>query len=189
MRLAVLSLLGAFAFPTAVRAVQVSFKNGSISSGTLSFDAHATAGDFTGSTDSVSGQASGASLGETRGWVEAPVRTLKTGNNRRDRDLNKSMESDRYPTIRFDLHDVALGAAGGDSSAVMLNGRLTIHGVTRDVALPATIFVRPDTVHLVSSFPLNLKDYQIGGLSKMLGMLKMYPDIVVHVNLNFEEGR
>jgi hypothetical protein len=36
-----------------------------------------------------------------------------------------------------------------------------------------------------SDFPLNLKDYRIGGLSKMLGMLKMSEEIEVHVDLTF----
>jgi hypothetical protein len=33
--------------------------------------------------------------------------------------------------------------------------------------------------------PLNLKDYKIEGLSKMMGMLKMYDKIVVHVDVRF----
>jgi hypothetical protein len=33
--------------------------------------------------------------------------------------------------------------------------------------------------------PLNLKDYKIGGLTKALGMLKMYEQIVIHVDLTF----
>ena len=75
-------------------------------SGTLSFDGYATVGDFTGTTADVTGEMSGGALAEVRGWVEAPVKSLKTGNGRRDRDLNKSMESDRYPTIRFELSRV-----------------------------------------------------------------------------------
>ena len=42
-------------------------------------------------------------LTAVRGWVEAPVTSLKTGNDRRDRDLIKTMESAVYPTIRFSL--------------------------------------------------------------------------------------
>jgi hypothetical protein len=33
--------------------------------------------------------------------------------------------------------------------------------------------------------PLNLKSYNIGGLTKMLGVLKMHEDILVHVDLTF----
>ena len=39
-----------------------------------------------------------------------------------------------------------------------------------------------------SDFPLNLKDYRIGGLSKLLGVLKMYENIEVHVDVLFELG-
>jgi polyisoprenoid-binding protein YceI len=159
---------------------------GAVKSGTLSFDGHGTPGDFTGTTSTVVGEmAGGDSLGAVRGWVEAPVRTLLTGNDRRDRDVNKSMESDKYPTIRFELHGVTTAAGTPDSVPVTLAGALAIHGVTRNVTLPG--FVRRDgaALRVRTDFPLNLKDYQIGGLSKMLGMLKMDEHIVVHVDVLF----
>jgi hypothetical protein len=36
--------------------------------------------------------------------------------------------------------------------------------------------------------PLSLKDYKIEGLSKLMGMLKMYDKIVVHLDLRFATG-
>ena len=168
--------------------------NGRVVSGTLSFDGHATAGDFVGSTTEVSGRLTGApDVAQVRGWVEAPVKTLKTGNGKRDKDLNKSMESDKYPTIRFDLARVTrtagAGAGAGDSLGVMLHGTMTIHGVTRPVDLPGTIRFEGPTARLRTDFPLNLKDYRIGGLTKMLGILKMHEDIEVHSNLIFQLDR
>src|SRR5215217_2976859 len=63
---------------------------GHVASGMLSFDGHATVGDFTGTTTTVSGEIKGASeLAAVRGWVEAPVQSLKTGDGKRDKDLNK----------------------------------------------------------------------------------------------------
>ena len=44
---------------------------------------------------------------------------------------------------------------------------------------------RADTIHVTATFPLDLHDYQIGGLTKMLGMLRMDPHIEVHVDLRF----
>ncbi|MGH7701901.1 MAG: YceI family protein [Gemmatimonadales bacterium] len=160
--------------------------DGTIREGALSFDGHASLGDFTGTTTTVGGELSGGELEAVRGWVEAPVQTLTTDNARRDRDLNKSMESDKYPSLRFDLDGVTPGTDWGDSVEVSLDGRFLIHGVTREVTLPATVTFGPDGVHLRSDFPLNLKDYQIGGLTKLLGVLKMYPDIRVHVSLVFD---
>jgi hypothetical protein len=40
-------------------------------------------------------------------------------------------------------------------------------------------------VRVMASTPLNLKDYQIGGLSKMLGVLKMSENITVHIDVTF----
>jgi polyisoprenoid-binding protein YceI len=160
--------------------------DGRVTSATLSFDGRATVGDFVGTTTTVSGQLTGASeLTGVQGWVEAPVNTLKTGNRKRDKDLNKSMESDKYPVLRFDLARVSRNGGRGDSLRVMLHGTLTIHGVSREVELPATIQFSGSTARVRTDFPLNLKDYRIGGLSKLLGMLKMYEDIQVHGDIVF----
>jgi polyisoprenoid-binding protein YceI len=156
-------------------------------SGTLSFSGHATVGDFVGSTSAVSGEVTG-DISTARGWVETAVATLVTHNEHRDRDLRASMEVDRYPTMRFDLTRAAIVSslpARGDTVAVLLHGTLAIHGVTRPVDVPAILVLRADTIHLTSSFPLNLDDYRIGGLTKMLGLLRMDPRIEVRVDLHF----
>jgi hypothetical protein len=45
--------------------------------------------------------------------------------------------------------------------------------------------IRNDGVRVLAGFPLNLKDYRIGGLSKMLGILRMDEHITVHVDVDF----
>jgi polyisoprenoid-binding protein YceI len=153
--------------------------------GSLSFDGRANVGDFTGTTTTLSGEMSGGpDLSAVRGWVESPVATLKTGKDRRDRDLLKSMEADKHPTLRFDL-DGVVAQTTGDSVPVTLKGRLSIHGIVRPVELPGSVVLSADHARVRSDFPLNLKDYKIGGLSKMMGMLRMYEDITVHVDVTF----
>jgi polyisoprenoid-binding protein YceI len=156
--------------------------------GSLSFDGRANVGDFTGTTTTLSGEMSGGpDLSAVRGWVESPVATLKTGKDRRDRDLLKSMEADKYPTLRFDLDNV-VGQNTADSVPVTLKGRLSIHGIVRPVELPGSVVLSADHARVRADFPLNLKDYKIGGLSKMMGMLRMYEDIKVHVDVTFRFG-
>ena len=181
IRLVAIMLL---AFSPAVAAAQ-EVPSGVVREGTLSFDAKATAGDFTGTTRTVNGEMTGGELAAVRGWVEAPTKSLVTGNGKRDRDLNKSMESDKYPTIRFDLDGVTPGPPRGDSLGVTLKGRFTLHGVTRDAEFPAVVLLRTDAVVLRARTPVNLKDYKIGGLSKAFGMLRMHEEILVHVELTF----
>lgn len=157
-----------------------------VSEGRLSFDGHATVGDFTGVTTTLTGALTGAAdLAHVSGWVAAPVTTLRSGNGRRDRDLNKSMESERYPELRFELTQVEPAAGAPDSFPATLLGRLTLHGVTQEMALPATLSFDDRGVRVRSDFPVDLKDYGIGGLSKMLGILKMDEHVEVHVDLRF----
>jgi polyisoprenoid-binding protein YceI len=159
--------------------------SGTVREGTLSFDGRATTGGFTGTTTTVSGELQGGEWTEIRGWVEAPVRTLATGNERRDRDLNKSMESGRYPVLRFELTGVTGPGSAGDSVGVELHGRFIIHGVTREATLPATVVLHAAGVGVRGETTLNLKEYGIKGLTKMLGMLKMDEEILVHIDLLF----
>ena len=160
--------------------------DGTVREGTLSFDGRATTGAFTGTTTTVRGELSGGgSLAEVRGWVDAPVSTLVTGNGHRDKDLNKSLQSDLYPTIRFDLTSVTPGAERGDTTDVVLQGRFTIHGATREASMPATVLTQPDAIRVRGDAPLSLKDYKIEGLSKLMGTFKMYDKILVHLDLRF----
>jgi polyisoprenoid-binding protein YceI len=155
--------------------------------GTLRFDGHATTGDFVGTTRSVTGAVvASADYASVRGEVEAPVATLRTGSGLRDRDLRKTMEVERYPTMRYDLSGAAVqSVAGTDSITLVLHGTLHLHGVSRPVDVPATVVRSADGAEVTGTFPLDLADYQIRELTKMGGLLKMHERIEVHVALRF----
>ena len=54
----------------AVAQVRGPIPNGQVTSGMLTFDGHATVGDFTGTTRTVAGQITGApDISGVRGWV------------------------------------------------------------------------------------------------------------------------
>jgi polyisoprenoid-binding protein YceI len=157
-----------------------------LSRGTLAFDADATLGAFTGVTNTVRGHVTGASeLRDVRGWVEAATVSLTTNNGHRDGDMASSLEIPKYPTIRFDLDSVTPGSASGDSIPVTLHGRFTIHGQTRAAAVPGWAWLRPNRSRFRGALPINVKDYGVGGLSKMLGILKMNEMITVRIDVEF----
>jgi polyisoprenoid-binding protein YceI len=163
--------------------------NAVLRSGTLSFTGHSTLGDFVGTTTAVSGGVTGnAELANARGWVEAPVTTLSTGNGLRDRDLRTTMDVAKYPTMRFELAGVTVESTGAPSETVTgaLRGALTIHGVTRDVAIPATLIAAADTIDVSGAFPVDLTDYGIGGLTKLFGTLRVRRNIEVRFRVRFE---
>lgn len=185
-RNAILLLVAGSVLAAGNAAAQRPIPDGAVRSGSLSFDGHSTTGDFTGTTTTITGEMTGGpKLASVRGWVEAQVRTLVTGNGRRDADLNKSMESDKYPAIRYDLDDVLPGEARGDTVAVTLHGSFLIHGVRQQAVIPATVVFLADGFRVRGEVPLNLKTFKIGGLTKMLGLLRMREEILVHVDLTF----
>jgi polyisoprenoid-binding protein YceI len=163
--------------------------NAILQSGTLSFTGHSTVGDFVGTTTAVSGGVTGnAELANARGWAEAAVATLSTGNRLRDRDLRSTMEIAKYPTIRFELGGVSPTSPGATSDTVTaaLNGALTIHGVTRDVAIPAVLIASADTIGVSGAFPIDLGDYKVEGLTRLFGTLRVRRNIEVRFHVRFQ---
>jgi len=162
--------------------------NAVLQSGTLSFTGHSTLGDFVGTTTAVSGGVTGnAELANARGWVEAPITTLSTGNGLRDRDLRAAMEVAKYPTMRFELAGVTVGSpAASDTVTSALRGALTIHGVTRDVTIPATLIAAADTIDVSGAFPVDLADYKVDGLTKLFGALRVRRNIEVRFRVRFQ---
>jgi polyisoprenoid-binding protein YceI len=97
--------------------------------------------------------------------VTVDMTTLASDESRRDGQLRgRGIESDRFPTSTFDLASpVALPADFGSAdSTVALPGRLTLHGVTRDVEIAAQARLEADgTVVVAGSLPILFADYGI----------------------------
>jgi len=73
----------------------------------------------------------------------------------------KYMESEKFPRSTFKGRIVGLNAASSTLQNVRAVGKLTIHGVTRDIDVPGTLHVQGNNVSLKSKFMLKLADYNI----------------------------
>ncbi len=74
----------------------------------------------------------------------------------------KYMETEKYPKATFQgvLSDFLITNA--NAQAVTAKGKLTIHGVTRDVQIPGTLVAdKNGSIKLQSAFVVALKDYNI----------------------------
>ncbi|HEU4608029.1 MAG TPA: YceI family protein [Chitinophagaceae bacterium] len=74
------------------------------------------------------------------------------------------VESDRYPRAVFkgtitNLKDVNFSSPG--EYKLVVQGNLTIHGVSKDIAAEGTAIVKQGSIALKSSFSLLLNDYNI----------------------------
>ena len=161
-----------------------------LKSAELWFDAKATLGAFRGITHEARGETAGApSLSEVHGFVEMRAKNLTTNNGLRDRDMRKTLDADTYPTIRFDLDSVAVRTDAPDSARIELVGRMSIHGVTRLIRLPAKLQRQQHELRVTGSYELFLPNYGVTRLKRMLGVLSMDETIRIGFDVTFNGAR
>jgi polyisoprenoid-binding protein YceI len=82
--------------------------------------------------------------------------SLDTGIERRDNHLRSSdfFDVDRFPTVTF--QSVRVEAAGRRATVV---GRLTLHGVTREIAVPIDVQVTSSALVASGEFIVNRGEY------------------------------
>jgi len=131
------------------------------------FDADAPLHSFRGQTQEISGsftlqQTSPPQISGAKVTINAA--SLKTGNSERDTDMHRDfLEVEKFPTIELHAVDVLTtrSTAGEASWDVVLRGRLTVHGTTRDVQVPVTVSLAPGRVTARGQVRLDMRDYNI----------------------------
>jgi hypothetical protein len=73
----------------------------------------------------------------------------------------KYMESDKFPKSTFQGTVSDFDTSSGASQNAKATGKLTIHGITRDVEIPGTIEKQKDKLLMKAKFIVKLADYKI----------------------------
>lgn len=76
----------------------------------------------------------------SRVTVRIPVRTLKCGHDRMNRDMYRSLRASQFPDIRYVLASYTVKGRAADSSkfTLLTVGDITVAGVTKRVEVPIT---------------------------------------------------
>ena len=74
---------------------------------------------------------------------------------------DKYMDSEKFPKSTFQGTITGFQPTTTGEQQAKANGKLTIHGVTKDVEIPGVLEFRKDKVIMKSSFIIKLDDYQI----------------------------
>jgi polyisoprenoid-binding protein YceI len=97
--------------------------------------------------------------------IEADLTRLTSDESRRDNAIRqRGLESERYPTATLELAGpIKLASAPVEGREVrgQGKGRLTVHGVTREVDLDLRGRWSGSTIQVVGQLPVNMSDYQI----------------------------
>ena len=112
-----------------------------------------------------------ASLGVTDGISDKDRREI-------EREMQETvLESARYPEIVYDCSRVSVNNPANGQYSITLQGNLTLHGVTRGLAIPARVAVTGDMLRAFGEFSLRQSDYNIKLVSAIGGGLKVKDEV------------
>jgi polyisoprenoid-binding protein YceI len=97
--------------------------------------------------------------------IEADLTRLTSNETRRDNAIRqRGLESERYPTATLELAEpikLATAPLEGQEVSGQGMGRLTVHGITREIDLDLRGRWSGSTIQVVGQLPVKMSDYQI----------------------------
>ena len=122
-----------------------------------------------------------------------PASLAITGDvNEKDRqEMERAMREDvletaHYPEIRFESTGIEAARIAEGMYRMKMSGKLTLHGVTRDLEFPCNVTAGDDSLRANGEFSIRQTDYGIklvsvaGGTLKLKDELKFTFDIAAH---------
>jgi polyisoprenoid-binding protein YceI len=92
---------------------------------------------------------------------------------------NTVLEADKFPTIKFVTTSVSELKKTGDQRSFTLNGDLTLHGVTKRVALPVSATINETELRATGEAKLKQSDFGMKPFEKGLGLIKIGDEVKV----------
>jgi polyisoprenoid-binding protein YceI len=123
--------------------------------------------------------------------IEADLTRLTSDETRRDNAIRqRGLESERYPTATLELAEpIRLDQAPAQGQEIRGSGRgrLTVHGVTREVDLDVTGRWSGSTIQVVGQLPVKMSDFQIQP-PRFGPVVSIEDSLAVDFNLVFERA-
>jgi polyisoprenoid-binding protein YceI len=123
--------------------------------------------------------------------IEADLTQLTSDEGRRDNAIRqRGLESERYPTATLELAEpirLASTPVQGQDIRGQGTGRLTVHGVTREVDLDLTGRWSGSTIQVVGQLPVKMTDYEIEP-PRFGPVVSIEDSLAVEFNLVFERA-
>ncbi len=128
-------------------------------SGHVEFDSSVPLHSFTGVSDHLVGK-----ITVTDSIVDfyVDVNTLKTGIDKRDNDMLKTLKAQEYPFAEFYGKIVSdFKPIGVQPQKVTVEGKFSVHGVSKQRTIAGTLKKVKEGIHVEASWTLNMTDYNI----------------------------
>ena len=159
----------------------------------VKFTSSTTVLDFDGVTDRIDGyiywEGDKIFSGKNELYFEVDLNTVKTGIGKRDRDMREDvLETDKWPKTYF--KGTIVSASKTDSSNsynIIAKGKMFIHGVEKEMKIPAVIKLQNGTMNVQTRFSVFLKDYNIEAPS-LLAFIKVAEEIKLSLNFYLQKS-
>jgi len=142
--------------------------------------------DFTGEAQVNLDDVEQSSLKVT---VRTAALTVKDDLSDKDRrEMERTMheeilESATYPEIIYECSKVSASKTAEGQYSVTLNGDLTLHGMTRSLAVPARVVLDGESLRAFGNFSLLQTDYELKLASVAGGALKVKDEVKFSFNI------
>ena len=111
--------------------------------------------------------------------VAIPVTSIKSEHAKMDKLMAEALKANANPTIRYELTTADL-AQSSPSMQLETRGKLTIAGVTREVAMQVNGTREPNGAYvLTGQLPIRMSDYGIKPPTAMMGTIRTGNDVKV----------
>lgn len=119
--------------------------------------------------------------------VVVPVRDIVCENNTMNKHLRNALKWDTHPEIRFEIHQATV-----NGKSVYVPGDLTIAGITRNVALRATLNDTPeDGTNISGTITIDMRDYHVEPpiVSLLVFKAEVKPEITLSFSVSMPSWR
>lgn len=132
---------------------------------------------FVGSSDHLTGK---ISLADSTVDFYLDLTTLDTGNNKRDKDMRSTLETDKYPFAEFFGKLVSeFDPESSEPQKVTVQGEFKIHNISKEITVDGTLQKTRKGLQVEASWILDMTEYDI----KPPGILFYRVDKNIHIQI------
>jgi polyisoprenoid-binding protein YceI len=96
---------------------------------------------------------------------------------------DRVLDVKRYPKIVFRSLRVAKGASAGDLVTIVIDGELTLHGVTRPCRVPVSVRLAADSLMAHGSLTIKQSDYGIQPVTAGGGSIRVKDELEIVIDV------
>ena len=142
--------------------------------------------DSESKTDQITGEFAMSKTSEIQSLsVKIPVLSIKSGEKLMDKKTYEAFNSDKYPSIVFQMTGPATPVVSGSDVQVTLTGNLIIAGVTKKVTFKSTGKKTATGGYQLSvSVPLKMTDFKMKPPTALLGTIRSGDAVTIKLDVN-----